>query len=246
MKKLVTAKEQFEARLAKLNIFGKDGIGNTRWYCGHDEDNQFCMLRNEGGIYSECRFGDEYEAIVTSENFLVTMVERFKEGKRELKPLFDWYASADHYVDSSSPIDLQDIYNMGIEKEYFNFEDIVEDVSRCVYSAQEQWEDASKNAREIPSHEGCTCKFEEKEDGLYYYINEGNGFSVYHLPTWAELIEDEQFVSTYIGIVQDLHPQDLTLAIQWLRTGSYNMSDATLLDIKEAMVGREKEITIYI
>ena len=73
-------------------------------------------------------FGDEYEAIVTSENFLVTMVERFKEGKRELKPLFDWYASADHYVDSSSPIDLQDIYNMGIEKEYFNFEDIVEDV----------------------------------------------------------------------------------------------------------------------
>lgn len=243
MKKLVTAKEQFEARLAKLNIFGKNGIGNTKWYCGHDEDNRFVMLRSEGDEYLEFPFGDKYEAIVTSEEFLVSMVGRFKDYKWELKPLFDWYASADHDINKECPFNLEDLFNLCIEKEHIYYED--KEMTGIVYTAQEQWEDDSKNAREIPSHEGCTCKFEEKEDGLYYYINEGNGYSVYHLPTWTELIEDEQFVSSYISIVQDLHPQDLYLAIQWLRTGSYNMSDVTLWDIKEAMLGREKEITIY-
>lgn len=240
MKKLVTAKEQFENRLKSLNVFDTQTIDKgLHLYSGQDENNQFCILRNEGGILSECRYGDEYEAIVTSENFLVTMVERFKEGKREIKPLFDWYASADHYIDSSSPLDLQDIFNMGIEKEYIEFEDVYEDEYRCVYTAQEQWEDASKNAREIPSHEGCTCKFEETEKGIAFYIYDYESFESYHFPTFDELRKDGDFVSSYIDIVNKLHPEDLPLAIKWLNGGDYNMSDVTLLDIKEALEDRE-------
>jgi hypothetical protein len=132
---------------------------------------------------------------------------------------------------------LEDLFNLCIEKEHIYYED--KEMTGIVYTAQEQWEDASKNAREIPSHEGCTCKFEETEKGIVFYIYHYDSFESYHFPTFDELRKDGGFVSSYINIVNKLHPEDLPLAIKWLNGGDYNMSDVDLWDIKEALEDRE-------
>lgn len=245
MKKLVkTAKQQFEERLSELNVFNHQSLDlNETFYCGLNSDNQFIMLLNDGDAnYMESGFIDEYEAVVTSEKFLSAMIERFNEGKREIKPLFDWYASADHEITESSPLDLRDLFNLGIEEAFYQFEDLYEEVPDVrIITAKEQWEEASKNAREIPSHKGCTCKFEENEEGLTFYIYHFDSYESYHFPSFDELRKDGNFVSAYIGIVQKLHPEDLAYAIQWLTDGKYNMADVTLWDIKEALEGYEDE-----
>jgi hypothetical protein len=156
-----------------------------------------------------------------------------------IKRLFEWYSTADK---DTPPFSIGVIAECASNGSVTSYSDLYEEVPDVrIITAKESWEEASKNAREIPSHKGCTCKFEETEEGLWFYIYDYNSYESYHFPSFDELRADGHFVSAYIEVVQKLHPEDLSLALEWLNDGKYNMTDLTLWDIKEALEGREYE-----
>lgn len=250
MKKLVkTAKQQFEERLGELNIFNHQSLDlNETFYCGLNSENQFIMLLNDGDAnYMESGFIDEYEAVVTSEKFLSAMIERFNEGKREIKPLFDWYASADHEITKSSPLDLRDLFNLGVEEAFYQFEDIYEEVPDVrIITAKEQWENDSTEST-IQESEGDTpFKVVISDNSLkFYYYEYGYYCNIY--PPLESLRKDEIFIkdvtdrllefANYEGVGKLQHwirfGGEFPLSFGWIFYSEYPRTDVIEYEDKE-------------
>lgn len=223
MKKLVkTAKQQFEERLSELNVFNHQSLDlNETFYCGLNSDNQFIMLLNDGDAnYMESGFIDEYEAVVTSEKFLSAMIERFNEGKREIKPLFDWYASADHEITESSPLDLRDLFNLGIEEAFYQFEDIYEEIPDArIITAKEQWETDSKEANTLWENSDETLKVLITDEYVKFYRLD-DAITCYTYPSLEIMRNDRWFVCQIVDTLSESCEHDkISPFIKWTRSG---------------------------
>lgn len=243
MKKLFkTAKQQFEERFREIEVVATDEYGSNVYYLCEGENHRCVILYDakDNSTYEEIVYDGTLLDIYEHKDFLKNIANHWLEYNGDsIKKLFDWYANADK---DNPPFSIGVIAECASNGSLTSFEDIYEEVPDShIITAKEQWEEASKNAREIPSHTGCSCKFEENEEGLTFYIYHFDSYESYHFPSFDELRADGYFVSSYIEVVQKLHPEDLSLALKWLNDGEYNMSDLTLWDIKEALEGREDE-----
>lgn len=236
MKKLVkSAKQQFEERIDSLHRLHVKECGADLFFACIDANNGFYLMieasEEDSRKFSEIRFDQRLCDIYESEVFLYNMIHELIECRGVVKPLFDWYASADK---DNTPFDYYNLINC-CDFECITFEDIYEDVpDAIVITAEQRWNEASKDARLIPSCSGCICKVEDNDEFLAFHINENNSYETMFFPSMKKLREDADFVRYYTNEVLQTHPEDIMYAIEWIGGGEYTMSDVTLWDIKIA------------
>lgn len=241
MKKIVkTAKQQFEQRLQELHVVKRWELCPTEVYhhCITGQ-HEFILLREQDGEYKELRYGLEYETVVMGERFLSAMTERLSETSQPVKPLFDWYASADH---DDEPFNLLDIYMLELESEHHTFEDLYEEVPDVrIITAREQWENDSAEAKATQVTEsGYTYRIVPLATSLDFYVCTPDGnLSRQRYPALDELRKDSMFVINYIDHVRNTHPEDIESALCWLSQGKYTMSECSLMDIYNVATSRE-------
>lgn len=235
MKKLVkTAKQQFEERRKKLTYRYQYKLSETEIYYAYEGVNAyFYILREHNGEYKEIAFGEQYEAFVFSEIFLGTMAEYFRDHNLHIKPLFDWYASADH---DCEPFTLMDIWMLDLNKAECVYEDIYEEVSDVrIITAKEQWEEDSKNAKIAATlGNGSIYKVNVTEQAITFYVFKGDCYTKSVFPPLSELRKDNKFIIKYLELVRMSHDGDMDYALSWLAGGEYKMCELSLLDIYES------------
>lgn len=234
-KKLVkTAKQQFEERLRELNVVRVWKMCDTEiYYLCEDSKAHVYLLREQDGEYKQLNYGQQYEALVFSSSFLCAMSERFVEFDIDMKPLFDWYASADH---DDEPFNLLDIFMCELEESHFTFEDLYEEVPDVrIITAKEQWEKDSEGAEIIATQaNGSEYKVAVTDGSITFFVHQDGGEyfrEVY--PSFDELRKDVNFVMAYLSHVRATHDKDVDYALAWLQGGEYTMSKVSLLDIYE-------------
>ena len=197
-KRLVkTAKQQFEERCKELNYRYQYELSESEIYYAYTgEHENFFIFREQNSEYKELRYNQTYEALVFGERFLSTLTERLAEAAQPVKPLFDWYASADH---DDEPFTLLDIYMRELESEHFTFEDIYEEIP----SDKEQWEADSKDAIEF-SVSDYTAYFSENDLGKYeicdkclkIYLFNDPLYNCFVYPSLSFLHKDKEFIDS--------------------------------------------------
>ena len=197
-KRLVkTAKQQFEERCKELNYRYQYELSESEIYYAYTgEHENFFIFREQNGEYKELRYEQTYEALVFGERFLSALTERLAEAAQPVKPLFDWYASADH---DDEPFTLLDIYMCDLESEHITFEDIYEEIP----SDKEQWEADSKDAIEF-SVSDYTAYFSENDLGKYeicdkclkIYLFNDPLYNCFVYPSLSFLHKDKEFIDS--------------------------------------------------
>lgn len=232
-KKLVkTAKQQFEERLRELNVVREWKMCDTEiYYLCEDSKAHVHLLRDQDGEYKELSYGQQYEALVFSSRFLCAMSERFVELDIDIKPLFDWYASADH---DDEPFSLLYIFMCELEESHFTFEDLYEEIPDVrIITAKEQWEKDSQGAEVVQKlANGSTYKVAVTDGSITFFVYQDGGEYFREIyPSFDELRKDASFVTAYLSHVQGTHDTDMNAALAWLQGGEYTMSKVSLLDI---------------
>lgn len=246
MKKLVkTAKQQFEERRKELTYRYQYELSETEIYYAYEGVNAyFCILREHNGEYKEIAFGEQYEAFVFSEIFLGTMAEYFRDHNLHIKPLFDWYASADH---DCEPFTLMDIWMLDLNKAECVYEDIYEEVPDVrIITAKEQWENDSKDFT-IQENEGdYPFKVVIDDESLrFYYYEYGYYCDIY--PPLESLRKDDIFIKDVtdrllefanyegVGRLQDWIRVggDFPLSFGWIFYSEYPRTDVIEYEDKE-------------
>lgn len=223
-KKLVkTAKQQFEERLRQLHTFVEQVIDKDMYFYGcMDADFDFYVLYSDADKeFYECRYGRQFEDVMQSEEFLLAMVRRFDEGARKIRPLFEWYASADHEINEAAPLDFRDVANIGIEKEFITFQDVeieVEDEPKII-TAREKWEAASIMAKTLWSSDAETVKVEQT-DSFVRFFRSDDILSCYEYPSLEEMRKDESFAVRIIDVlVESCQTNRLADFLKWTKSG---------------------------
>ena len=234
-KKLVkTAKQQFEERLRELTLVKEWKMYDVEtYYLCEDDKAHVYLLCDQDDEYKEYSYGMRYESLVFGSRFLCAMSERFMELDIDIKPLFDWYASADH---NEEPFNLHDIYTCDLEESPFTFEDLYEEVPDVrIITAKEQWEKDSQGAEVVQKlANGSIYKVAVTDGSITFFVHQDEGEyfrEVY--PSFDELRKDAGFVTEYLSHVRDTHDTDMDAALAWLQGGEYTMSKVSLLDIYE-------------
>lgn len=246
MKKLVkTAKQQFEERRKELTYRYQYELSETEIYYAYEGVNAyFYILREHNGEYKEIAFGEQYEAFVFSEIFLGTMAEYFRDHNLHIKPLFDWYASADH---DCEPFTLMDIWMLDLNKSECVYEDIYEEVPDVrIITAKEQWENDSKDFT-IQENEGdYPFKVVIDDESLrFYYYEYGYYCDIY--PPLESLRKDDIFIKDVtdrllefanyegVGRLQDWIRVggDFPLSFGWIFYSEYPRTDVIEYEDKE-------------
>lgn len=197
-KRLVkAAKQQFEERRAELKYrYQYELCESEIYYAYTDEHENFFIFREQGGEYKELRYNQTYEAFVFGERFLSALTERLAEAAQPVKPLFDWYASADH---DDEPFTMLDIYMCELESEHITFEDIYEEIP----SDKEQWEADSEHAIEF-SVSDYTAYYSEDDMGKYeicdkclkIYLFNAPMYNCFVYPSLGVLHKDKEFIDS--------------------------------------------------
>lgn len=219
MKKLVkTAKQQFDERRKELTYRYQYELSETEIYYAYEGINAyFYILREHNGEYKEIAFGEQYEAFVFSEIFLGTMAEYFRDHNLHIKPLFDWYASADH---DCEPFTLMDIWMLDLNKSECVYEDIYEEVPDVrIITAKEQWEKDSNNAKVLCSSTDKTLKVEVSSSWVIFYDSEDiYSRSIY--PPLEVMRNDALFVGRMTESMNEASMyDDIAIFLKWVRTG---------------------------
>ena len=233
MKKLTkSAKQQFEERLTQLHVHHKFEMCPTEiYYQCVTGDGDFILLREQDGDYNELHYNQQYEHLLLGERFLEAMTERFIGNSVPIKPLFDWYASADH---DDEPFNLLDIYMCDLEEGLSEFKDLYEEVAETkIITAREQWErDSAKAVTTQVTESGYTYRVVNTPNGLYFYVCTPEGkFFRRSSPPLDSLRKDAAFVVNYISHVNSTHPEDMEMALHWVAQGEYKMSECSLMDL---------------
>lgn len=219
MKKLVkTAKQQFDERRKELTYRYQYELSETEIYYAYEGVNAyFYILREHNGEYKEIAFGEQYEAFVFSEIFLGTMAEYFRDHNLHIKPLFDWYASADH---DCEPFTLMDIWMLDLNKAECVYEDIYEEVPDVrIITAKEQWENDSKDFT-IQENEGdYPFKVVIDDESLrFYYYEYGYYCDIY--PPLESLRKDDIFIKDVTDRLLEFANYEGVGRLQdWIRVG---------------------------
>lgn len=244
MKKLVkTAKQQFDERLGELTLLKKYALSETDlYYLCENECRDMSILRKiHDKEFYEQRYNCSYSQLINHEEFLQRVTMRFIEHYEEpIKPLFDWYASADK---TDEPFTLDDIWMCNLEDEDLSviFSDIYEEIPDSkIITAKEQWEKDSSDSTTISQLvNGSVYKMKASNEGTDFYIyQDGEEYIKKSTCSLDELRKNGEFMSNYLSIVMDMHPEDMEFAIKWLKTGVYEMSDVSLMDVYEAIHDR--------
>lgn len=219
MKKLVkTAKQQFEERRKELTYRYQYKLSETEIYYAYEGVNAyFYILREHNGEYKEIAFGEQYEAFVFSEIFLGTMAEYFRDHNLHIKPLFDWYASADH---DCEPFTLMDIWMLDLNKAECVYEDIYEEVSDVrIITAKEQWENDSKDANTLWENKDETLKVLITDEYVKFYRHD-DAITCYTFPSLEIMRNDRWFVCKIVDTLSESCEYDkISPFIKWTRTG---------------------------
>lgn len=219
MKKLVkTAKQQFEERRKNLTYRYQYELSETEIYYAYEGVNAyFYILRENNGEYKEIAFGERYEAFVFSEMFLGTMAEYFRDHNLHIKPLFDWYASADH---DCEPFTLMDIWMLDLNKAECVYEDIYEEVPDVrIITAKEQWEEDSKSAKVLYSSTEKTLKVYVSRSQVVFYDSE-DIYSRSIFPSLEVMRNDALFVGRLTESMSEANMyDDIAIFLRWVRTG---------------------------
>ena len=131
-KKLVkTAKQQFEERLRELTVIKEFQLTESDIYylCENGYHEMSILRKIHDNEFYEYKYDKSYRELVESEEFLKEMADRFNEAEQLIKPLFEWYASADK---DNEPFTLDDIWMCDLEIDGLSvtFEDLYEEVQR--------------------------------------------------------------------------------------------------------------------
>lgn len=245
-KRLVkTAKQQFEERLSELMLIKEFQLTESDVYflCENKHHEMSILRKIHDNEFYEYKYDKSYSKLVESEEFLKEMTTRFNEADIPVKPLFEWYASADK---DNEPFTLDDISmcNLEVEGHSVAFQDLYEEVSEIkIVTALEQWEKDSVNAKVAQHTDGDTYKVEVTDKAIVFYTYRSGCYSKEIYPSFSELRKDGEFVTNYIPFVRDSHPDDMEAALEWLAGREYTMSEVSLLDIYD--VARSKEVIDY-
>ena len=223
MKKLVkTAKQQFEERLNQLTLIKKYNLSETDlYYLCENEYHEMSILREiHDKEFYEQKYTMSYSELISSEDFLHDITMRFIEHHDEpVKPLFDWYASADK---DDEPFTLDDIWMCNLEDIDLseNFSDIYEEVPDVrIITAKEQWEKDSNNAKVLCSSTDKTLKVEVSSSWVIFYDSEDiYSRSIY--PPLEVMRNDALFVGRMTESMNEASMyDDIAIFLKWVRTG---------------------------
>ena len=211
-KKLVkTAQQQFEERLRELNVTITYKVCEDEIYYLCEDSKANVYILREIGIdeeYKELAYGMQYEALVFSERFLSMMTERFAEHSIKVKPLFDWYASADH---DNEPFSLFDIFMCELEESHFTFEDIYEDIPDTRFiTAREQFERRLEEVGLLQAwFDQCSLGrigiVDKETKRILVFVHEdcSDGYTEFVYPPFEELRKDSVFCLECLGELVD-------------------------------------------
>lgn len=203
MKKLVkTAKQQFEERLSKLTLIKKYAFTDTDlYYLCEDNSHEMSILReiNDEEFYEQ-KYAMSYSELISSEEFLHEMTMRFIEHHDEpVKPLFDWYASADK---DDEPFTLDDIWMCSLEDRDLSevIHDLYEEVPDVsVITAKEQFEQRLIEFGLFDEwvRQGSVGRIgaQVANIGIIIFVHEdyNDKYSECHYPNFSELRKDSRF-----------------------------------------------------
>ncbi len=223
MKKLVkTAKQQFEERLRELTLIKKYAMTETDlYYLCENSANDMCILREiHGTEFYEQRYNCSYLNLISGEEFLRAITFRFIDHYEiDVKPLFDWYASADK---DDEPFTLDDIWMCNLEDEDHSvvYHDIYEEVPDVrVITAKEQWENDSKDAKELWSTGVETLKVCLTDDYVKFYRLD-DAITCYTYPSLEMMRKDRWFVCHIVDTLSESCEHDkISPFIKWTRDG---------------------------
>lgn len=219
MKKLVkTAKQQFEERLSELRLVERWEMCPTEIYYGCELPNGvFVLLRDQDGEYKELQYGMRYIDLLMTESFLSVTTERFINGQVPVRPLFDWYASADH---DNEPFNLLDIYMSELEESHFTFEDLYEEVPDArIITAKEQWENDSKDANTLWENKDETLKVLITDEYVKFYRLD-DAITCYTFPSLEKMRKDRWFVCQIVDTLSESCERDkISPFIKWTKSG---------------------------
>jgi hypothetical protein len=250
MKKLVkTAKQQFEERLSELTLIKKYALSDTDlYYLCENNSHEMSILREiHDKEFYEQKYAMPYSELISSEYFLHEITMRFIEHHDILvKPLFDWYASADK---DNEPFTLDDIWMCNLEEEDLSvvFSDLYEEVPDVrVITAKEQWENDSKDFITQENEGDYPFKVVIDDESLrFYYYEYGYYCDIY--PSLESLRKDDIFIkdvtdrllefSNYEGVgrLQDWIRVggDFPLSFGWIFYSEYPRTDVIEYEDKE-------------
>ena len=218
MKKLVkSAKQQFEERLNKLeNIIKHECSGNFSTFYSGNENGNFIILYQSVEpdiIMYIVDFEMPYTDLVNSEDFLNAMLNRYDESVRKIKPLFVWYANGCDLKENTDMI--VDIWNTDLG-EMYKIEDIYEEIPDNVITAKEQFEEESKNAKEILPF----LKVEQTSSNIIFYQNDNGEYYRLSYPSLEVMRKDKDFVFQMIKVMtNDFTKEDLATFMNWVDEG---------------------------
>lgn len=216
MKKLVkSAKQYFEERLESLTLIKKYEFGGLYYAC-ENEYGMFVLLQTHDGFYGDIELPMSYHNYIQSEEFLCEITHLFWDTNREIKPIFKWYNSTDK---ANEPFNLMDIWNINIE--YFNdrfrqYYDIYEEIPDNVVTAEQQFEEESKNAKEILPF----LKVEQTSSNIIFYQNDKGDYYRFCYPSLEVMRKDKDFVFQMIKVMtNDFTKEDLSTFMNWVDEG---------------------------
>lgn len=223
MKKLVkTAKQQFEERLSELTLIKKyDFIDTDLYYLCEDNSHEMSILReiNDKEFYEQ-KYAMSYSELINSEEFLHEITMRFIEHHDEpVKPLFDWYASADK---DNEPFTLDDIWMCSLENRDLSevFSDLYEEVLDVrIITAREQWENDSKDANTLWENKDEILKVLITDEYVKFYRLD-DAITCYTFPSLEKMRNDRWFVCQIVDTLSESCEHDkISPFIKWTRTG---------------------------
>lgn len=214
MKKLVkTAKQQFEERLGELTLIKKYSMIETDlYYLCENSANDMCILREiHGTEFYEQRYNCSYLNLISGEEFLRAITFRFIDHYEiDVKPLFDWYASADK---DNEPFTLDDIWMCNLEDEDLSvvYHDIYEEVPDVrIITADEQFESRLKDVGLIQDWtlQGSLGRIgwidnETKRIHIFVHEDKHDAYTEFVYPPFEELRKDSQFCLECLGDLAD-------------------------------------------
>ena len=221
-KKLVkTAKQQFEERLRELTVIKEFQLTESDiYYLCENEHREMSILRKiHDNEFYEYKYDTSYRELVESEEFLKEMADRFNEAELLIKPLFEWYASADK---DNEPFTLDDIWMCDLEIDDLSvtFEDLYEEVPDVrIITAKEQWEKDTEGLTTVRNRDGNVLLVNITVSGVKFYDNY-DGFACYSYPSLDEMRKDSFFVSRVVDeLMRSANHNKIGDFMEWVREG---------------------------
>lgn len=221
-KRLVkTAKQQFEERLRELTLIKKFQLTESDFYflCENEHHEMSILRKIHDEEFYEYKYDTSYRDLIESEEFLHEMTDRFKEGELLIKPLFEWYASADK---DNEPFTLDDIWMCDLEltDHTVSFTDIYEDASGVrVITAREQWEKDTEKLITVRNNDGKVLLVNITVSDVKFYDNY-DGYACYTYPPMEEMRKDALFVSRVVDeLMRSANHDKIGEFMEWVREG---------------------------